>query len=92
MPVSDSVSDFLAESEKRSEHMELYWQASVREYWLVDARGDEPSFDIFRYKADGFELSRKRHSWVRSGVLGKLFRLSVESEEFGNPDYLLESR
>ena len=36
-----------------------YWEAGVREYWLVDARRDPPSFDILRSTSKAFRAARK---------------------------------
>src|SRR5207248_585606 len=32
---------------------ELYWQAGIPEYWLIDPRGETPQFDILKYTAKG---------------------------------------
>src|SRR5262249_36027312 len=31
----------------------LYWRAGIREYWLVDTRGDQLKFDILRWGVKG---------------------------------------
>ena len=72
---------------------DLYWQAGIQEYWLVDARGDRIMFDILRHTAKGYVATRKQAGgWVKSNVFGKSFRLTQELDEQGNPEYTLEVR
>jgi Uma2 family endonuclease len=71
---------------------ELYWKAGVREFWLVDARRDPPSFDILRHTARGYAATRKQDGWVKSTVFGKSFRLTAHTNRIGNPEYSLEVR
>lgn len=54
---------------------ELYWRAGVREYWLVDAHGESPQFDILRHAAEGYIAAEAQEGWLRSEVLGRKFRL-----------------
>jgi hypothetical protein len=42
-----------------------YWRARISEYWLVDARGDTPRFDILRYTQRGYVPTRKQGGWVK---------------------------
>jgi len=49
---------------------QLYWEAGVQEYWLVDARGDRLDFDILKYTAKGYVATRKQAGWVKSTVFG----------------------
>jgi Uma2 family endonuclease len=69
-----------------------YWQAGVREYWLVDARKDSLSFDILRHGARGYTAAAKRGGWVRSAVFGKAFRLTRQPGALGHPEYTLEMK
>ncbi len=68
---------------------ELYWRAGIREYWIVDARPERPSFDILRHTANGYTATRKQGGWVKSAVFGKSFRLTRKTDEQGNPEYEL---
>jgi hypothetical protein len=72
--------------------LDAYWQAGVPEYWLVDARGDDLRFDVFRRGPKGYKRSPKKHGWVASRVFGKSFRLSVKTDKAGRPDYTLDVR
>jgi Uma2 family endonuclease len=68
---------------------ELYWQAGVPEYWLVDARGDRLLFDILRRGRSGYLRTPRPSGWVASRVLGKSFKLTRQKDELGNPEYTL---
>ncbi len=71
---------------------DLYWQANISEYWLVDVRGDRLKFDILRRSRHGYTPTRKQSGWVRSGVLDRAFRLSNRRDAAGNPEYTLAVR
>jgi Uma2 family endonuclease len=71
---------------------DLYWQAGVNEYWLVDVRGERPQFDILRRGAIRFVATRKQGGWVKSNVFGKSFRLMQRADALGHPEYMLEMR
>jgi Uma2 family endonuclease len=68
---------------------DLYWQAGITEYWLVDARGERLSFEILRYTAKGYVAVRRQNGWIKSTVFGKSFRLTRQMDDQGNPDYTL---
>ena len=76
----------------------LYWQAGIREYWLMDAREEkddlkEPlEFDILRYTAKGYVATRKPGGWIKSAVFGKSFKLTWQTDELGDPTYTLAVR
>jgi Uma2 family endonuclease len=71
---------------------DLYWQAGIAEYWLVNARGKRLDFDILRHTARGYVAARKHDGWVKSAVFGKSFRLTRELDASDNPVYTLEVR
>jgi Uma2 family endonuclease len=71
---------------------DLYDQAGVPEYWLVDGRKDTVAFDILRYTARGYVATRKQSGWLKSRVFGKSFRLTQQVDPRGNPAYNLEVR
>jgi Uma2 family endonuclease len=68
---------------------ELYWQAGVPEYWLVDARGGRLLFDILRRGRSGYLRTPRPSGWVASRVFGKSFKLTRQKDELGNPEYTL---
>jgi Uma2 family endonuclease len=69
-----------------------YWEAGVREYWLVDARSKPLSFDILRHATRGYVATPKRAGWVKSAVFGKSFRLAQTAGRMGHPEYTLDVR
>jgi Uma2 family endonuclease len=69
-----------------------YWQAGIREYWLVDARQEPIRFDIFRRTARGYSATRKQAGWLKSAVFGKSFQLRQRVNALGHPEYTLAIR
>lgn len=70
---------------------DLYWQAGISEYWLVDAR-KKLQFDVLRHAADGYVAVRKQNGWMKSHVFGLSFKLTRRTDEMGNPEYVLDVR
>jgi Uma2 family endonuclease len=86
--VSDS-----SEEKDRRDLRDRYYRAGVDEYWLVDAREDEPVLDILRRGPKGYITSRHQTGgWVRSQVFRKAFRLVRSEGPDGNPEFTLEHR
>ena len=71
---------------------ELYWKAGIREYWLVDARGERLQFSILRHSRTGYVPVRKASGWLKSAVFQKSFKLTRETDEFGHPSFQLDVR
>jgi Uma2 family endonuclease len=71
---------------------QAYWQAGIREYWLVDARQEPVRFDIFRRTAKGYTSTSKRDGWLKSAVFGKSFLLTQRLNALGHPEYTLAVR
>jgi hypothetical protein len=72
---------------------ESYWQAGVREYWLVDARSEPVRFDILKRKAKGYTTtSPQAGGWLKSAVFGRSFRLTQQLDPLGDPKYTLAVR
>jgi Uma2 family endonuclease len=73
--------------------MAAYFDADIQEYWLVDARDvDNIQFEIYKRGKKEFASMRKQSGWVKSGVLGKAFRLVQSENAAGNPEFTLEVR
>jgi hypothetical protein len=58
----------------------------------VDARGEEPVFDMLQHTPEGYDPARKRNGWLKSRVFGKSFRLLVAKDRSGYPEYTLQVR
>ena len=71
---------------------QAYWEAGIREYWLVDARNEPLSFDILRHTVKGYVPTRPHDGWIKSKVFGKSFRLMRTTDSFGDPCFTLEVR
>ncbi|MCY2992276.1 MAG: Uma2 family endonuclease [Planctomycetota bacterium] len=71
---------------------ELYWQAGIPEYWLVDARGNRLQFDILKFGRQGYVTTRTQSGWLKSAVFRKSFRLTSRLDELGHPEYTLSVR
>jgi Uma2 family endonuclease len=69
-----------------------YWEAGIREYWLVDARKTPLTFVILRHGPRGYVAVRKQDGWVKSPVFGRAFRLTQTRDAVGHPEYSLEVR
>ena len=70
----------------------LYWEAGVKEYWLVDSREKSFSFDILRHGAAKYIATRKQAGWVKSQVFGREFKLTRETTKHGVSKFRLEMR
>jgi Uma2 family endonuclease len=91
----DLVIEVVSKSSVKKDKVQLrtaYWEAGVREYWLIDARAEEPTFDLLRYTARGYVASRKPEGWVRSAVLSRSFRLTRRTTRRNFPVFTLEMR
>ena len=91
----DMVLEVISESSVRKDTEQLrqdYWEASIREYWLVDARPDPVVFDILRHTHKGYRTTPKKGGWIKSNVFGKSFRLTFQMSALGYPEYTLEVR
>jgi Uma2 family endonuclease len=91
----DMVLEVISESSVTKDTItlkEAYWQAGVREYWLVDARTEPLRFDIFRHALAGYVATRKQAGWLKSAVFGKSFRLTKKTGALGHPEFVLDVR
>lgn len=65
---------------------EAYARASVREYWIVDARSTELRFEILTLGEQGYAASPEG----RSELLGRVFDLRREQNRLGRWRYALD--
>jgi Uma2 family endonuclease len=71
---------------------QAYWEAEIREYWLVDVRREPLKFDILRHTAKGYAATRKQDGWLKSAVFGKSFQLTQGKSALGHPEFTLAIR
>jgi Uma2 family endonuclease len=77
-------------SKDRTQLPKEYFAAGVREYWLVDGRGDELAFDVFRRGRSAFTRTKPdAKGFMQSRVLETLFRFIRSRDEFGFWEYEL---
>jgi Uma2 family endonuclease len=68
---------------------EAYYKAGIREYWLVDARGEEIDFQILVRGTDGYQSVEAASGMKASEVLPASFRLTRERDRSGLWNYTL---
>lgn len=56
---------------------DLYWQAKIQEYWMVDSTVDKPELLILNRKTRGYQAAPTDAGWVHSKVFGASFRLKT---------------
>jgi len=70
-----------------------YFKAGVREFWLVDARGETPIFIIHRPGPSGFEpVAVDADGFQPSAVLGCRYRLDATRDTDGNWEFDLREQ
>ncbi len=72
--------------------LEAYYRAGIHEYWLIDARFDEISFQILRRRKDRYVRTKPRDGWHYSTVFQRYFRLLRRKNRLGRWTYTLEVR
>jgi Uma2 family endonuclease len=88
----DVVLEILSKSSEKKDNVTLkqaYYEAGIREYWVVDVRKEPLVFDVFRATTKGYARTPKQQGWVKSGVFGKSFKLEVSPGLQGHPNYTL---
>jgi Uma2 family endonuclease len=71
---------------------ELYAEAGILEYWLVNPLRGQLAFDILRLSRGRYVATRKSAGWTKSAVFGKSFRLVAEESTDDLPQYRLHVR
>ena len=79
-------------SEKKDKILlpEAYHKAKVREFWLVDAQGEQIDFKLSVWRPDTFEMIQPDDDgWRESEVFGCAVRLDRERNQVGGWSYTL---
>ena len=71
---------------------EVYWKAGFNEYWLVDARGATPRFDIFRRTGQGYAAMLAVDGWLTSSVFQRRFQLVQQINPLGKPSFIVNHK
>jgi hypothetical protein len=81
-------------SVKKDKHdlRHAYHKAGVREYWIVDARGDDIDFQILHWRRSGYAAAPRKAGWQRSRIFGRSFRLTRTRDRRGAWRYVLEHK
>lgn len=91
----DVVLEVVSDSSVKKDYELLrvaYWKAGIREYWLVDARGEKLDFQILKHTSKGYSPIRTVGGWIKSAVFRKSFRLVATKNHLGHPDFELQVR
>jgi len=89
--VMEVVSDSSVTKDKRTLR-KAYHKASIREYWLIDARSPQIDFQILVWRKKGYVAAPKEGNWQHSPVFGRFFRLTRKKDPDGDWLYRLESQ
>lgn len=84
--VPDIVLEVISKSSVKKDTVtlrELYHEAGIAEYWLVDSRAKEPALQVLRWTEAGYVAVRPQAGWGKSNVLGGRFRLVIEGARAG---------
>lgn len=71
---------------------DLYRAAGIAEFWRIDSRGVELTFDILRRGSGGYRKVPAQDGWRKSVVFGAAFRIRQTTDPLGEPAYALEVR
>lgn len=85
------VSDSSVDKDTRSLRL-AYHRAGVKEYWLIDARGEEIEFQILSWRRAGYVAGAIQDGWNKSRVLRRSCRLSRKKDRAGEWKYTLDLR
>ena len=92
----DMVLEVVSDSSEKKDNQtlfEAYYEAGILEYWLVDARGDEIEFHIYKRGPKRYTAIKQQNGWVKSAAFGKSFRLiQGGTDATGNPEFTLEMK
>ena len=70
----------------------LYAKARIREYWLIDALGEQLQLQILHLRGAKYVAAPQRGEWQRSKVFGREFLLIRTRTKLGYWRYQLKSR
>lgn len=71
---------------------EAYHRARIPEYWIIDARGPDISFQILTWRPAGYVAVVAKDGWLASKVFGHSFRMTRKRNRAGHWTYTLSVR
>ncbi len=89
----DMVMEIVSRTSVRKDTVVLpdsYWEAGIPEYWLIDARGPEPKFEILSRSPTGYIPTETTPAGVYSKVFNRSFRLVQSIDPLGHPEFYLD--
>lgn len=69
---------------------DLYWQAGMGEYWLIDARREPVSFELMLAGSDGYLPAERRNGHPLSRVLEGPVALTSTVDPLGHPQWSVQ--
>jgi Uma2 family endonuclease len=81
-----------SEKVDKNELTQTYHKAGIREYWLIDARGNEVILEILVWTPSSYLAVEPRDGWRASPVFGREFQLTRTRNPVGQWDYELGQR
>ncbi|MCB9883204.1 MAG: Uma2 family endonuclease [Planctomycetes bacterium] len=91
----DWVLEVVSRSSVRKDTVRLrhaYWEAGVREYWVVNAYEEPLRFDVLIHSDDGYVPAERGGEWRRSRVFDRWFRIVMGEDRVGRPRYTVDVR
>jgi Uma2 family endonuclease len=91
----DLVLEVVSKSSVQKDTVHLrdsYWKAGIPEYWLANALGEAPIFEILHRNDDGYAALEATQDWQTSRILKHQFRLVSKVNPIGHLQYFVESR
>lgn len=67
-----------------------YFDAGINEYWLIDAMGEQLSFQMLVRGDQEFSIAVPQDGWLASSTFGKKFKLERDKDEDGFWRYTLQ--
>ena len=71
---------------------QLYWTAGIPEYWLVDARGNEPRFEILRHTDQEYLAVESVDGWLASATFQRQFQIIKQANPLGQPLFIVNHK
>ncbi len=89
----DWICEIVSDSSEKKDYRTLlkaYHSAGIREYWLIDARGEEIEFQLHVWALSGYRAAEPRDGWLASPVFNREFQLRRFRNEIGRWNYELQ--